>query len=89
MAQVSIFCFFRIKFNLIRLVHFKPLVCFLFVFMLISLRVYFPNRELYHVIHSSLCRKFRECLMGPTGTMGEGMNRSMDSGKKDNIFNWH
>lgn len=87
MAQVNII-FFRINFNiyLIRLVHYKPLVCF---FMLISLRVYFPNRELYHVIHSSLCRKFRECLMGPTGTMEEGMNRSMDSGKKDNIFNWH
>lgn len=30
---------------------------------------------------SQAYRKVRECLMGPPGTMGEGVDRSIDSGK--------
>lgn len=49
--------------------------------VLTSLDNVFPSGELYHVIWPGLYRELRGCLMGPTGTTGEGMDRRMDSGK--------
>lgn len=46
---------------------------------LTSLYIFFPNRKLDHMIQSGYYRNLRECLLGPTGTMGEGEDRNIDS----------